>query len=144
MGEMSNNSTNERTNLPVLIEGKSIPIPHLALRHLSLVDRYWQFRLRSYRHAYMTRQFQPDALLKQIMIDIHPIFGAYILYIRALELRLAFNFQGALDHIYFAMEWIKFWRVTGSPWDLAQRVYSGHFDLADLDVSFDAEVEATD
>jgi hypothetical protein len=106
----------------MLIEGKSISVPRLALQRLSLLDRYWQFRLRSYCHTYMTEKVQSDALLKQCMIDMHPIFGAYILYIRAMELRTNFDFQGALDHIHFAVEWIEFWRVTGSTWDLAQRV----------------------
>lgn len=123
MGEISNNSTYKRTNLQTLIEGKSISAPRLALQHLSLADRYWQFRLRSYRHAYMTEKAQSDILLRQCMIDIHPIFGAYILYIRALELRRNFYFQEASDHIHFAIEWIEFWRVTGSTWDLTQKVH---------------------
>jgi hypothetical protein len=62
------------------------------------------------------------SLLKQIMVDTHPIFGSYILYIKALSLRVGGDFQGAMDHIRFAMEWIEFWRVTGAPWDLAQKV----------------------
>jgi len=58
------------------------------------------------------------------MVDIHPIFGSYILYIRALSFRVGGDSQGAMDHIRFAIEWIEFWRVSGAPWDLAQKVFS--------------------
>jgi len=107
------------------MEGKSVPAARLALNHLSLADRYWQFRLRMLRLSFMTCPTSKDHfahLINQLMMDIHPIFGAYVLYICGLQTRLDNDFQGAVDHIQFAIEWLEYWRVVGSPWDLAQRV----------------------
>jgi hypothetical protein len=108
------------------MEGKSVPATHLALQHLSLADRYWQFRLSVFRHSFITDLTQQNhfaALITQLMIDIHPIFGAYVLYLCALQTRLDKNFQGAVDHVQFAIEWLEYWRVVGAPWDLAQKVF---------------------
>jgi hypothetical protein len=107
------------------MEGKSIPSTRFPLKHLSLADLYWQFRLRFLRNSFISRptsnvHFSP--LVKQIMIDMHPVFGAYILYVCALKVRLDRNFVGAVDHIQFAMEWLQHLRVKGAHWDLAQRV----------------------
>ena len=128
MGKPRKYTSDHRTNLPQLIDGKIAPSSHLALKHLSLADRYWQFRLRAYRHAFMTlslpqvRSEHSASLMKQIMVDIHPIFGAYILYLHALESRAGHEFQAALDHLHFAMEWLEPWRVKGNTLDLAQKV----------------------
>jgi hypothetical protein len=93
-----------------------------------MIDRYWQIHLRAYRHAFMTSSLPTvkseysTALMNQIMVDIHPIFGAYILYMHALELRAGHELQVALDHLHFASEWLESWRVEGNALDLAQKV----------------------
>src|SRR5277367_4076419 len=126
------------------MEGKSIPATRFPLKHLSLADRYWQFRLRVFRNSfivYPTSHVHFSPLVKQIMIDIHPLFGTYILYICALQVRLDGNFMGAVDHLQFAMEWLQNWRVEGARWDLTQRVSPVFLALADEDVSFNVEIE---
>ena len=105
-----------------------MPSLQLPLPQLSLLDRYWQFRVSAYRHAFITspladvRKKHTNSLAKQITIDIHPIFGSYILYMLALEARAVKDLSGSLDQLDLAMEWIEFWRLRNSPTDLAQMV----------------------
>jgi hypothetical protein len=121
-------SSDNRTSLHALVEKKPFAAPRLTFQHLSLADRYWQFRLQAYRYAFMdcspaqVNWEHASPLGKQAMIDIHPTFGSYFLYIRALQTRLEGDFQGSLNLIHFAMEWINSWRVRGDMRDLNERV----------------------
>lgn len=111
-----------------LVDGDSMPSLQLPLPQLSLLDRYWQFRLSAYRHAFITSQLvevrkkHSLTLTKQMAIDIHPIFGAYIMYIRALEARSQGDIQECLDQLGLAMDWLESWRLQSSPTDLSQMV----------------------
>ena len=128
MGNLLSYLPKRRTNLQHLIQGKRWYSPPLALQHLSLADRYWQLRLQAYRHSLLTQSLwqvqkeHTEPLLEQIAKDTHPIFGAYILYLRALEFRLLFAYQEAADHIHFAIEWLECWRAPAYPMDLSQKV----------------------
>jgi hypothetical protein len=111
----------------LLATGESIAAPRLTLSHLSLLDRYWQFRLQAYRHAFL--EFSPvrlqwehgSALSRQLMVDIHPTFGAYILYILALGSRLEADFLKTLDYLELAKDWIESWRIRGDKQDLNEK-----------------------
>ena len=117
-----------RSTIGKLVDGDGMPSLQLPLPQLSLLDRYWQFRLSAYRHAFLTSQLvevrrkHSVTLAKQMAIDIHPIFGAYILYIRALESRSEGDLPGCLDQLDLAMEWLEFWRLQRSSTDLSQMV----------------------
>jgi len=118
------------STLQKLVDGNPMPSLQLPLPKLSLLDRYWQFRLCAYRRAFMTsplsevRKKHTISLAKQITVDIHPIFGSYILYMLALEARCTRDFQGSLDQLDLAMLWIELWRQRNSAIDLAQMVDS--------------------
>jgi hypothetical protein len=62
-------------------------------------------------------------IYKQLLVDIHPIFGAYVLYLRALQLYVCSDLQGTMDHLNFAMEWIVSWRIPGNRGDLTEQVH---------------------
>jgi hypothetical protein len=120
-----------RSTLPKLVEKKEFYIPHLGhvFPSLTLTDRYWQFRLRTYRHAFIhspveqVQKVHSKFLMRQIVKDTHPIFGAYILYVHALELRTLTDFNKSLDCLQFALEWLWTWQVKDlAPWDLPQKV----------------------
>lgn len=117
-----------RSTIGKLVDGDSMPSLQLPLPQLSLLDRYWQFRLSAYRHAFITSQLvevrkkHSITLAKQMAIDIHPLFGAYIMYIRALEARSEGDLQECLDQLDLAMDWLELWRLGSSPTDLSQMV----------------------
>lgn len=105
----------------------------MPLRHLSLLDRYWQFRLRLYRRISETHRTGPFLaehyvpMYKQLLVDMHPIFGSYALYLRAIELYILSDLQGALDYLHFAIDWIATWRISGCKWDLTEKAsFPGH------------------
>jgi hypothetical protein len=117
-----------RSNLTALIEGQRFKPPLMPLRHLSLLDRYWQLRLRLYRRMFETHRVGPFLtehcfpIYKQLLVDIHPIFGAYVLYLRALQLYVLSDLEGTMDYLQFAMDWIASWRIPGNRWDLTEQV----------------------
>jgi|SRR2546423_7561012 len=117
-----------RSTIGKLVDGDSMPSLQLPLAQLSLLDRYWQFRLSAYRYAFLTSQLaevrkkHSITLAKQMAVDIHPIFGAYIMYIRALEARSEGDRQKCLDQLGLAMDWLESWRLQSSSTDLSQMV----------------------
>lgn len=74
----------------------------------------------------MQRQ-HTEILFEQAVKDTHPVFGAYIIYLQALELRLLRLFQAALDHLQYAMKWLETWRNRDDETDLSQRVFPTAF-----------------
>jgi hypothetical protein len=124
-----------RSNLGHLIQGSVLHKPPFVLEHLSLSDRYWQHHLRTYRCSLISQPLHwvqekyTLTLLQQLKKDIHPIFGAYILYLRSFEFLLVSNLQLALDQIQHAIRWLETWRKPHDLTDLSQRVSDGNYIL---------------